>query len=41
MFADLARLIVTELKVDPEWQLDVADEAGKPVFRLRIFAETL
>jgi hypothetical protein len=23
MFADLARVIVTELKVDPEWQLEV------------------
>jgi len=41
MFADFARHIVAELQTNPEWQLEVADEAGKPVFRLRILAETL
>ena len=39
--ADLAKDIVTGLKDDSEWRLDVLDEGGKPVFRLRLLAEEL
>jgi hypothetical protein len=39
--ADLAKDIVTGLTQDSEWRLDVMDEAGKPVFRLRVLAEEL
>ena len=39
--ADLAKDIVTGLTEDSEWRLDVLDEAGKPVFRLRLLAEEL
>jgi hypothetical protein len=41
MCADLAKDIVTGLTEDSEWRLDVLDEAGKPVFRLRLLAEEL
>jgi hypothetical protein len=39
--ADLAKDIVTGLREDSEWRLDVLDESGKPVFRLRLLAEEL
>jgi hypothetical protein len=39
--ADLAKDIVAGLTEDSEWRLDVMDEAGQPVFRLRLLAETL
>jgi hypothetical protein len=39
--ADMARDIVTGLAEDSEWRLDVLDESGKPVFRLRLLAESL
>ena len=39
--ADLAKDIVTGLMEDSEWRLDVVDESGKPVFRIRLFAESL
>jgi len=39
--ADLAKDIVTGLMEDSEWRLEVLNEAGKPVFRLRLPAETL
>jgi hypothetical protein len=39
--ADLAKDIVTGLTEDSEWRLDVLDESGKPVFRLRLLAESL
>jgi hypothetical protein len=39
--ADLARDIVGGLTQDSEWRLDVLNEAGKPIFRLRLLAETL
>ena len=39
--ADLAKDIVTGLREDSEWRLDVLDEAGRPVFRLRLLAEEL
>jgi hypothetical protein len=39
--ADLAKDIVTGLTEDSEWRLDVLDQFGKPVFRLRLLAEEL
>src|SRR6202163_3819555 len=41
MCADLARDIVNGLTEDSEWRLDVLDESGKPIFRLRLLAEAL
>jgi hypothetical protein len=41
MCADLAKDIVAGLTDDSEWRLDVLDESGKPVFRLRLLAEAL
>lgn len=41
MCADLAKDIVTGLAEDSEWRLEVLDESGKPVFRLRLLAEAL
>jgi hypothetical protein len=41
MCADLAKDIVRGLTQDSEWRLDVLDESGKPVFRLRLLAEEL
>jgi uncharacterized protein DUF6894 len=37
--ADLGRDILCELTVDPEWQLNVIDGAGNPVFRISIVAK--
>lgn len=39
MFVDLARDIAGELQSNPEWRIEVSDEAGKPIFRLSILAE--
>ena len=39
--ADLAKDIVTGLTEDSEWRLEVLDQCGKPVFRLRLLAEAL
>jgi hypothetical protein len=41
MCADLAKDIVAGLTEDSEWSLNVLNETGQPVFRLRILAETL
>ena len=41
MCADLAKDIVTGLNEDSEWRLEVLDQSGKPVFRLRLLAEAL
>ena len=41
MFADLARDITGELQSNPEWEIEVGDAAGKPIFRLSILAEML
>jgi hypothetical protein len=38
---DLARDIVGGLTQDSEWWLKVLNEAGEPIFRLRLLAETL
>ena len=39
--ADLAKDIVVGLTEDTEWRLEVLNEAGQAVFRLRLVAETL
>jgi hypothetical protein len=41
MCADLAKDIVAGLTANSEWRLDVLNENGEPVFRLRLLAETL
>jgi hypothetical protein len=41
MCADLAKDIVAGLTGDSEWRLDVLNESGEPVFRLRLLVETL
>ena len=41
MCADLAKDIVAGLTEDSEWILEVRNESGDPVFRLRLLAETL
>jgi hypothetical protein len=41
MWVDLALDIVAGLAENPEWRLDVMDEFGKPVFRLKVVAESL
>jgi hypothetical protein len=39
MFVDMARDIAGELQSNPKWQIEVADETGKTIFRLNIVAE--
>ena len=39
--ADLAKDIVSGLREDSEWRLEVLDQSGKPVFQLRLLAEAL
>ena len=41
IFADLARDVLAGLTVDSIWQIEVTDEAGKPVFRLGLISESL
>ena len=41
MFADHARDIAGELPSNPDWQMEVADEARKPIFRICVLAESL
>ena len=40
MFADLARDITADLSKESEWQLDVTDASGKPVFSLKVIAQS-
>jgi hypothetical protein len=41
MLVDMARDIAGELLSNPKWQIEVADETGKPIFRLGVLAEPL
>jgi hypothetical protein len=41
MFVDMARDIAEELQSNPEWTIEVADQAGNTVFRLGVVAELL
>jgi hypothetical protein len=38
---DLAGGIARNLKQDSEWKMELLDEAKRPVFRIRLVAETL
>jgi hypothetical protein len=39
IFSDLARSFAHDIEANPAWQIEVTDEAGKPVFRLTLLAE--
>lgn len=39
MFADVARDIAHELQIKPAWQILVSDDAGKPIFKIKMTAE--
>ena len=39
MFADVARDIAGELQSTPDWQIEVADETGKSILKIKITAE--
>jgi hypothetical protein len=41
MFADMARDVAGNLEKHPEWKMEVADESGKPIFRLSLLAESM
>jgi hypothetical protein len=41
MFGDLARDIANELQPNSEWQIEIADEVGKPIFKLTVSSESL
>jgi hypothetical protein len=41
MFVGLIRDIAGELETHLAWQMEVLDETGKPVFRLRLLGESL
>ena len=38
--SDLLRGVSRNLKQDAEWQMELLDEARKPVFRIRLVAES-
>jgi hypothetical protein len=40
-FADLARSIAKDMQPNSEWQMEIADESGKPIYRLRLLSESL
>ena len=39
--ADLLRSVSRNLKPDAEWRMELLDEARKPVFRIRLVAESV
>ena len=39
--SDLLRGVSRNLKQDAEWQMELLDEASKPVFRIRLVAESV
>jgi hypothetical protein len=41
MFADMARDVAGDLEKHPNWQMEVADASGKPIFRLSLLAESI
>jgi hypothetical protein len=41
MFIGLIRDIAAELETHPAWQMEVLDETGRAVFRLRLLGELL
>ena len=41
IFADLARDIAKGMQPNSEWQIEIADESGKPIYRIRLLSESL
>jgi hypothetical protein len=41
IFGDMARDVAAQLNETPEWRMDVSDEFGKSLFRLRLLTEPL
>jgi hypothetical protein len=41
IFSDLARSFAHDIDASPHWQIEVTDEARKPIFRLTLVAESL
>jgi uncharacterized protein DUF6894 len=41
IFGDFARDVAAHLNETPEWRMDVSDESGKCLFRLRLLTEPL
>ncbi|MDP1585489.1 MAG: hypothetical protein Q8M18_18885 [Bradyrhizobium sp.] len=40
MFADVARDIAKDLQSAPEWQIEVLDDAGRFISKIRVTAES-
>jgi hypothetical protein len=40
MFADMARDISSQLPSIPDWQMEVVDDAGKLIFKIKLTAES-
>jgi hypothetical protein len=40
MFADMSRDISSQLQSIPDWQIEVVDDAGKSIFRIKLSAES-
>jgi hypothetical protein len=41
IFGDMARGVAAQLNETPEWRMDVSDEFGKSLFRLRLLTEEM
>jgi hypothetical protein len=41
VFVDLIRDIADELAAHPVWQMEVIDETGRPVYRLKVIGESV
>jgi hypothetical protein len=41
MFADMARDISERLRSTPDWQIEVADDTGKSIYRIKLTVESL
>jgi hypothetical protein len=40
MFADMARDISKRLRLSPDWQIEIADDTGKSIFKIKVTAES-
>jgi hypothetical protein len=41
ILGDMARDVAAQLNETPEWRMDVSDESGESLFRLRLLMEPL
>jgi hypothetical protein len=41
IFVDLARDVARDFEENPAWQIEVADQSGKLIFRLSLLAEAM